>query len=63
MQEVPQDYRYGLIPDIIPIQPSPWADEDQIARTPTPDDVVTWMEGTLISELKTKTCTILFIAH
>ena len=45
-KELPRQYRYWLIPEILPIVRVPWADEDEV--TPTPDDVITWMEGTVL---------------
>ncbi len=48
-QELPEHYRYRMIPEILPIERYPWVDAGQ--ATPTPEDVITWMEGTPISGL------------
>ena len=43
VDKLPEQYGYGLIPEILPIKRSRWADDDEV--TPTPEHVITWMEG------------------
>ena len=46
LDKLPEQYSHGMIPEILPIQSNPWGDwgpNDEV--TPTPEDVITWMEG------------------